>query len=92
MNTGAKALDEMLSFQKTASDRTRLGYQGSASKSQNNAGKTIFVKAKPIDPMPQKEKKKVQFIPTCHNCGTIGHIRSYCHKLNSVRTPLFSKA
>ena len=53
MNTGSKALDEMLSFQKTASDRTGLGYQGSNSKSQKNAGKIVFVKAKPIDPLPQ---------------------------------------
>ena len=28
LNTGSKALDDMLSFQKIASDRTGLGYQG----------------------------------------------------------------
>ena len=71
MNTGSKALDEMLSFQKTASDRTGLGYQGSNSKSQKNAGKTVFVKVKPIDPLPQLEKKNVQFTPICHNCGIV---------------------
>ena len=84
MNTGSKALDEMLSFQKMASDRTGLGYQGSTSKSQTTAGKINFVKAKPVDLMPQREKKNVQFIPTCHNCGIIGHIRPHCHKLNRV--------
>ena len=52
MNTGSKVLDEMLSFQKTTSDRTGLGYQESTSKSQKNTGKTIFVKAKPVDPVP----------------------------------------
>ena len=82
MNTGSKALDEMLSFQKTASDRTGLGYQGSNSKSQKNAGKRVFVKAKPIDPLPQLKKKKVQFTPICHNCEIVDHIRPNCHKLN----------
>ena len=42
------------------------------------------MKTKHVDPMPQREKKKVQFIPTRHNCGIIGHIRLHCHKLNRV--------
>ena len=40
------------------------------------------MKAKPIDPLPQLQKKKVQFTPICHNCRIVGHIRPNCHKLN----------
>ena len=73
----------MLSFQKNASDRTRLGYQGSTSKPQKVTGKINFVKAKVVNPIPQKQAK-VKFIPTCHHCGRIGHIRPTCFKLNRM--------
>jgi len=83
MNAGTKALDEMLSSQKTASDRTGLGYQASSSVTHKTGGKINFVKAQVIDPSPQKVKK-VQFIPTCHNCGIIGHIRPHCNNLRAT--------
>ena len=39
------------------------------------------VKSKP----PFRSQRKVldgsKFVPTCHHCGVIGHIRSQCHKL-----------
>ena len=112
LNAGSKSLDDMLSFQKIASDRTGLGYQGSTSMSQKTVGKIIFVKAKTVDLSPQKESKvkfvptppkakeinvhpkktnttnvevkSFKFIPTCHHCGKIGHIRPNCFKLNRM--------
>ena len=71
----------MFSFQKNASDRTGLGYQGSTSKPQKATGKINFVKAKVANHIPQKQNK-VKFIPTCHHCGRVGHIRPNCFKLN----------
>ena len=62
MNAGSKALDEMLSLQKMVSDKTGLGYQGSSSKPQKTAAKTIFVKVKTIDLSSQK-KSKVRIVP-----------------------------
>jgi len=76
-------LDDMSSFQNIASDRTRLGYQGSTSKSQRTTGNINFVKAKPVNPIPQKQSK-VKFTPICHHCGIVGHIRPKCFKLNKV--------
>ena len=63
MNAGSKALDEMLSIQKLASDKAGLGYQGSTSTSQKTVGKTIFVKVKTVDFSPQK-KSEVKVAPT----------------------------
>ena len=83
LNAGSKALDDMLGYQKNASDRTGLGYQGSTSKPQKATGKIQFVKAKVMSPIPQNQSK-VKFIPTCHHCGKIGHIRPNCFRLNRM--------
>ena len=89
LNAGLKALDDMLSYQKNASDRTGLGYQSSTSKPKEVTGKINFVKAKVVNPIPQKQAK-VKFIPTCHHCGRVGHIRPNCFKLNRMHTSFSS--
>ena len=30
------------------------------------------------------EVKSFKFIPTCHHCGVVGHIRPHCYKLNKI--------
>ena len=50
---------------------------------KKTTGKINFVKAKPVDTPPQKGPK-VKFIPTCHYCGIVGHIRPHCFKLNGI--------
>ena len=83
MNAGSKALDDMLNFQKNASDRTGLSYQGSISKPQKATGKINFFKVVPVDTLPQK-KRKVKFVPTCYHCGIVGYIRPHCFKPNRM--------
>ena len=39
------------------------------------------VKSKPPFRSQPKALDGSKFVPTCHNCGVIGHIRSQCHKL-----------
>jgi len=60
-----------------------LGYHGNTSSSSKIAGKINFVTAKAINPIAHKERK-VKFVPTCHHCGVVGHIRPHCYKLNRI--------
>ena len=39
------------------------------------------VKSKPPFRSQPKTLDESKFVPTCHHCGVIGHIRSQCHKL-----------
>ena len=39
------------------------------------------VKSKPLFRSQPKALDGSKFIPTCHHCGVIGHIRPQCHKL-----------
>ena len=39
------------------------------------------VKSKPLFRSQPKTLDGSKFVPTCHNCGVIGHIRPQCHKL-----------
>ena len=39
------------------------------------------VKSKPPFRSQPKALDESKFVPTCHHCGVIGHIRSQCHKL-----------
>ena len=39
------------------------------------------VKLKPLFRSQLKALDGSKFVPTCHHCGVIGHIRPQCHKL-----------
>ena len=54
-------LDDVLSFQKTFSDKTRLGYTGESSSAMNISKEVKFVKAKePVVVTPTVEKANVE--------------------------------
>jgi hypothetical protein len=36
-----------------------------------------------VMPKPKESGKRGKFVPTCHNCGKIGHIRPNCYLLKS---------
>ena len=50
------------------------------------------VKSKPLFRSQPKALDGSKFVPTCHHCGMIGHVRPQCHKLkteqNHVARPL----
>ncbi|KAG2667762.1 hypothetical protein I3760_15G130800 [Carya illinoinensis] len=98
--TATQKLEEMLSLQKMNSDRTGLGYttskgkEKSASSSAATTSKGIvFVKGSQGKSFQNHaELKSVysknlhdKFVPTCHKCGIIGHIRPHCFNLNQVQ-------
>ena len=87
LNSGTQNLDQILSMEKSVSDRNSLGYTGVTRDVAMNS-KTGFVKATPttskapifgktVKPTPPKVKK---FVPTCHFCNIIGYIRPRCYK------------
>ena len=39
------------------------------------------IKSKPLFRSQPKALDESKFIPTCHHCGVVGHIRPQCHKL-----------
>ena len=41
----------------------------------------MVVKSKPLFRSQPKALDGSKFVPTCHHCGVIGHIRPQCHKL-----------
>ena len=45
--------------------------------------------AKPMSKTPPKLNKNFEFVPTCHHCHIVGHIRPNCPKLSTskVRPP-----
>ena len=46
------------------------------------------VKSKPLFRSQLKALDGSKFVPTCHHCGVIGHIRPQCHKLKREQTKL----
>ena len=46
------------------------------------------VKSKPLFRSQPKVLDGSKFVPTCHHCGVIGHIRPQCHKLKRDKTML----
>ena len=55
-------------------------------------GKNFDVNAelsKPMSKTPPRKKKNSEFVPTCHHCHIVGHIRPNCPKLltSKVRPP-----
>jgi hypothetical protein len=38
-----------------------------------------------VKPKPKESGTQGKFVPTCHNCGKIGHIRPNCYLLKSHR-------
>ncbi|XP_024018312.1 uncharacterized protein LOC112090655 [Morus notabilis] len=93
MNSGTTKLDHIISIGKASGDRHDLDYTGESSTS-----KIMFVK-KTSAPKPlTSSSKKVTissprhrwFVPTCHYCGLLGHIRPRCYKyLNDWKNGMF---
>ena len=55
-------------------------------------GKNSDVNAKVSKPMSKtspKKNKNSEFVPTCHHCHIVGHIRPNCPKLRSLSTSKF---
>ena len=48
---------------------------------RNQKVESKAVKSKPLFRSQSKTLNGSKFVPTCHNCGVIGHIRPQCHKL-----------
>ena len=42
--------------------------------------------SKPISKTPPRLKEKFEFVPTCHHCHIVGHIRPNCPKLRFLST------
>ena len=42
--------------------------------------------SKPMSKTPPRLKEKSEFVPTCHHCHIVGHIRPNCPKLRSLST------
>ena len=63
---------------------------------RNQKVERMVVKSKPLFRSQPKALDGSKFVPTCHNCGVIGHIRPQCHKLkrkqNHVARSLPKKA
>ncbi|KAG5562829.1 hypothetical protein RHGRI_005526 [Rhododendron griersonianum] len=95
LNTGSKTLDEILSIQRPASDKTGLGfYEASSSKTFGGIANELELKKVKLKPHSTNtanimigkahEIKKgifTRFIPTCHFCQVKGHIRPKCFQL-----------
>ncbi|KAG5556355.1 hypothetical protein RHGRI_006827 [Rhododendron griersonianum] len=96
LNTGSKTLDDILSIQRPASDKTGLGFY-EASSSKIVGGKPNELESKKVMPKPcsiDTAKNVIgkthdinkgnftKFIPTCHYCQVKGHIRPNCFKLH----------
>jgi hypothetical protein len=60
----------------------------SVPESQNaNRGKAIVISCENANITPARPKHSTtRNLPTCHHCGTMGHIRPNCGQLNSPRT------
>ncbi|KAK9951148.1 hypothetical protein M0R45_006607 [Rubus argutus] len=94
MTIGSAKLDKMLNMGKSHNDKSGLGFKGESSTSSSL--KTKFVKA--LDPKPPvlespKSPKPKRFVPTCHHCGKLGHIRPNCYNLKKMsrNPPLVNK-
>ena len=42
--------------------------------------------SKPMSKTPPRLNEKFEFVPICHHCHILGHIRPNCHKLKSLST------
>ena len=42
--------------------------------------------SKPMSKTPPRKNKNSEFVPTCHHCHIVGHIRPNCPKLRSLST------
>ena len=42
--------------------------------------------SKPMSKTPPRKNKNSKFVPTCHHCHIVGHIRPNCPKLRSLST------
>ena len=50
-------------------------------KKKNQKVERKTLKPKPLFRPQPKALDRSKFVPTCHHCGVIGHIRPQCHKL-----------
>ena len=56
---------------------------------RKDKGKNFDVNAeisKPMSKTPPRLNKNSEFVPTCHHCHIVGHIRANCPKLRSLST------
>ena len=56
---------------------TSLGWGFQRGESSKTNGKTVFVKSK-VTESSEPPKLAKRFVPTCHHCGVVGHIRPFC--------------
>ncbi|KAG5532418.1 hypothetical protein RHGRI_026899 [Rhododendron griersonianum] len=96
LNTGSKTLDDILSIQRPASDKTGLGFcevsptktlGGKANELQTEKVTSKFRTINIANNVLEKDcdiKKSnfAKFIPTCHYCQVRGHIRPNCFQLH----------
>lgn len=85
MTFGSAKLDKMLNMGKSHKDKSGIGFNGKSSTSSHL--KTNFVKAlysKPSILESPKAPKPKRFVPTCHHCGKLGHIRPNCYSLKRL--------
>ncbi|KAG5514821.1 hypothetical protein RHGRI_036015 [Rhododendron griersonianum] len=96
LNTGSKTLDDILSMQRPASDKTGLGFC-EVSPSKTLGGKANELQSEKVTPKFRtiniannvlekdcdiKKSNFAKFIPTCHYCQVRGHIRPNCFQLH----------
>jgi hypothetical protein len=64
-------------------DKDKRGIGFEKGQCSSSSSPTVFVKSRePIRVEPPKQvKTNKRFVPTCHHCGTVGHIRPRCWKL-----------
>lgn len=75
---GSDKMSKMIGIGKTVSDKRGLGYTSDMSVKENKP--TRFVKGSEIFNSVNLPHSR-RFIPICHYCGILGHIRPKCHSL-----------
>ncbi|GFZ21639.1 hypothetical protein Acr_29g0008010 [Actinidia rufa] len=82
-DAGSQKIDEIWNAHRTSFDMTGIGYKEKATTSSQLESKPYSMKAQGTSFMPNIEIMPTRFVPTCHQCGVKGHIRSHCPRLET---------